>query len=46
MDFYFGTNSILATMENVATLVYGALQKRPRMGKREIKIKKECWMSW
>ena len=46
MDFCFGTNSILATMENVATLVYGALQKRSRLGKRERKIEKECWMSW
>ena len=46
MDFFFDTYSILATMENVKTFVYGALEKRSRLGKRETKIEKECWMSW
>ena len=43
MDNFFGANSILATMENVANLVLGALQEKPCLENRERKTDKERW---
>ena len=43
MDNFFGANSILATMENVANLILGALQEKPCLENRKRKTDKECW---